>query len=46
MTDGWHYDAPDQPGKLLLCPQTCDKIQLAPKGSTRVKFGCKPLIPQ
>ena len=45
-SDGWYYDAPDQPGKLLLCPQTCAKIQLAPKGSTRVSFGCKPLIPQ
>ena len=46
VTDGWYYDTLDLPTKILLCPQTCDKIQLAPKGSTSIQFGCKPLIPQ
>lgn len=44
--DGWYFDAPQQPGKLLVCPQTCNKMQLAPKGSMSITFGCKPIRPQ
>jgi hypothetical protein len=45
-TDGWYFDDPGLPTQLLLCPKTCDKIQLAPKGSLSIKFACKPLVPQ
>lgn len=44
--DGWHFDDPQQPGKILVCPQTCTKMQLAPKGNIRITFGCKPIRPQ
>lgn len=44
--DGWYFDDPGQPTTLLVCPQTCAKIQLAPKGSMNITFGCKPILPQ
>jgi len=44
--DGWHFNDPNAPTKLMVCPQTCTKIQLAPKGSMSIKFGCNPLEPQ
>jgi hypothetical protein len=44
--DGWYYDKPEAPGKLSVCPQTCTKMQLAPKGSIKILFGCKPISPQ
>lgn len=46
VPDGWYYDEGEPPTKLLVCPQTCDKIQLAPKGSMSIKFSCNPLRPQ
>ena len=46
VTDGWYYDDPAMPTKILVCPQTCAKIQLAPKASMTIKFGCETIIAQ
>jgi hypothetical protein len=40
VTDGWYYDNPADPTTILLCPQTCDKIQGFTMASVSIGFGC------
>jgi hypothetical protein len=40
VTDGWYYDDPNNPTKIIVCPQTCDTIQGFATASIRVLFGC------
>ncbi len=40
VVDGWYYDDPETPTLILMCPQTCDKVQLSMNGSINIKFGC------
>ncbi len=46
VVDGWYYDDPNMPTKILVCPQTCAKIQIAPMASMSIKFGCETIIAQ
>lgn len=41
---GWYYDDPDNPQQILLCPATCDAVQLGPNGAITVKFGCQTIV--
>jgi len=41
---GWYYDDVASPTQILLCPATCDAVQMSTEGSVTVKFGCKTLI--
>jgi hypothetical protein len=43
-TDVWHYDDPDQPKELVLCPDTCTKIQSDPMAQLSVAFECDQVI--
>ncbi|MCH9688435.1 MAG: hypothetical protein K0V04_43795 [Deltaproteobacteria bacterium] len=40
VVDGWYYDDPDAPTMILMCPQTCDKLQNSASGSISIQFGC------
>jgi hypothetical protein len=40
VVDGWHYDDPTAPTMIVMCPQTCDKIQVSEDGSISIAFGC------
>lgn len=40
VADGWYYDNADAPTKILVCPQTCDKIQGFLMGTIDIIFGC------
>jgi hypothetical protein len=40
VTDGWYYDDPVNPTRVLVCPQTCTKIQAAAAASIEIQFGC------
>lgn len=44
VTDGWYYDDPSNPTKIIVCPQTCDKIQGFEMAEVAIKFQC-PTIP-
>jgi hypothetical protein len=46
VMDGWYYDDANMPTKILVCPQTCAKIQIAPMASMNIKFGCETIIAQ
>jgi hypothetical protein len=40
VTDGWYYDDPMNPTQILVCPQTCDKLQGFAMASISILFGC------
>lgn len=40
VEDGWYYDNPDAPTTIIVCPQTCDKIQGFDQASIDIQFGC------
>jgi hypothetical protein len=40
VQNGWHYDDPNNPTKVLVCSQTCTMIQAADQASIDVVFGC------
>ena len=41
VEEGWYYDDPDRPTKVLACPQTCKQIQAGGENSKlEVLFGC------
>lgn len=37
---GWHYDSPKDPKKVLLCPATCDAVKAQAGGLVTVAFAC------
>jgi len=40
VSDGWYYDDPTAPTRIVLCPQTCDTIQGFANASVSIEFGC------
>ena len=40
VSDGWYYDDPMNPQLILVCPQTCEKMQGVLNGSISIAFGC------
>lgn len=42
--DGWRYDNPSMPTKIVLCPKTCAEVQSDPKAKVEILLGCKTAI--
>ena len=40
VEDGWYYDDPANPTTIIVCPQTCTKIQGFETASIDIQFGC------
>ncbi|MCX4243355.1 VWA domain-containing protein [Paraliomyxa miuraensis] len=40
VVDGWHYDDPVSPTLIVVCPQTCTKLQSSENGTVNIAFGC------
>lgn len=40
VVDGWYYDDPAAPTKILACPQTCQKIQGVETATIEITLGC------
>ncbi len=38
--EGWYYDDPIDPTKIILCPATCMRVQTDPGANIRLAFGC------
>lgn len=45
VVDGWYYDNPAAPTRIVMCPQTCEKAQVAKNGSINIAFGCETIVP-
>jgi len=43
-TNGWYYDDPNNPQKVILCGDTCTNVKASDDGQVDVVFGCKTLI--
>jgi hypothetical protein len=43
-SQAWHYDNPDKPTKIELCPDACSAVQSDPDASVRVVLGCATVI--
>jgi hypothetical protein len=37
---GWHFDDAAKPTKIVLCPNTCDRVSTSSSGEIAVIFGC------
>lgn len=42
--EGWHYDDPDMPTAIELCPATCTRIRTNPGIAIRVVLGCATFV--
>ena len=43
VTDGWYYDDPANPTQILLCDQTCTKVQGFANATISIQFGCETI---
>lgn len=41
--DGWHYDDPTSPQRILLCPRSCERVS-GPGGNLYYSVGCDTRI--
>jgi hypothetical protein len=42
--EGWRYDNPDAPTRVLLCASSCDETKASSEGKVSIAFGCKTKI--
>lgn len=42
--DGWHYDDPAAPKRIVLCPATCDKLHADFGAKIEIALGCDTII--
>jgi len=42
--EGWRYDNPSMPTKIVLCAKTCGEVQSDPKAKVEILLGCKTAI--
>ncbi len=42
--DGWHYDDPANPKRIVLCPATCSKLHGDFKAKIEIALGCETII--
>jgi hypothetical protein len=40
---GWYYDDADSPEKIVLCPETCERVKESASAKIEALFGCKRL---
>jgi len=43
--DGWYYDNPTSPSKVILCPSTCALVKQDSQAQISVLFGCSSVGP-
>ncbi len=42
--EGWYYDDPNAPTKIILCPATCATVQADPGANVKLDLGCTNVI--
>ena len=43
--NGWHYDDPDDPKQIILCPERCKEVQSDFRANVTIELGCEQVIP-
>jgi hypothetical protein len=41
---GWHYDDPSAPTEILLCPDTCARVDGDDTGHVQIQLGCQTIL--
>lgn len=44
--DGWYYDDPDSPTRIIACPYVCEAIEQAPDPTVDILLGCRTWLPE
>jgi hypothetical protein len=39
--EGWYYDDPADPTRIIACPDTCEYFKADPDGSIAIQLGCE-----
>ena len=42
--EGWYYDDPENPVQVLICPNSCRRLEDDESGSVEVAFGCTTVV--
>lgn len=45
VLNGWYYDDPVNPTRIILCPSTCASIQNDPGAKVQILLGCESNVP-
>jgi hypothetical protein len=45
VLNGWYYDDPQNPTRIILCPSTCASIQNDPGAKVQILLGCESNVP-
>jgi hypothetical protein len=43
-TTAWYYDNPDDPTRIIACPETCAQIKAAELGRIDIVLGCQTIL--
>lgn len=43
-TNSWYYDDPNAPKSIILCDDTCDRVQSTSEAELAFEFGCKTIV--
>jgi hypothetical protein len=43
--DGWYYDNPANPTKIILCSATCTNVEADAMGEIDITLGCQTVVP-
>jgi hypothetical protein len=46
VSDGWYYDDPAAPERIVLCPDTCDRANAESGATVEALVGCKAPAPR
>jgi Mg-chelatase subunit ChlD len=46
IPNGWYYDDPDNPTRIILCPETCSAAQGDPSAKIEILVGCETKVPE
>lgn len=45
VLNGWYYDDPVNPTRIILCPATCASVQNDPGAKIQILLGCETKVP-
>jgi len=43
ISGGWHYDDPNAPSAIVMCPSTCEQFQDSEETKVEIVYGCETL---
>jgi len=43
--DGWHYDDPNAPKRIVLCSAACERVNADPSAELSIELGCESRVP-